>query len=285
MKHSLEIDGRIITFWTYGQPNQPIIIAIHGFRGTHHGLELIAEQLKNDFYVIIPDLPGFGESEPLDTHSITGYTRFLLKFIAKLNLKVPPESPPILLGHSFGSIITSHFAAEHPAAISHLILINPIGAPALEGPKAAMTKLAIFYYWLGQKLPQKASHTWLSAKPIVMGMSVTMTKTKDKTLRRYIHDQHLSHFSSFASPGVVAEAFKASVSHTVREKAEHITMPTLLIVGEKDDITPLAKQQELHQLTSNSELFVIEKVGHLIHYETPSQAAKAIIAFLQAPSK
>jgi len=278
MKHTLEIASRNVAYWTYGDAKKPVLVMIHGFRGTHHGLELIAHDLK-DFYVIVPDLPGFGESAPLKTHDIEGYVAFLSEFIQSLGL----NQPPVLLGHSFGSIIASHFAAEHSSTISNLILINPIGAPALEGPKAAMTKLAIFYYWLGRKLPQRASHTWLSAKPIVMGMSITMAKTKDKTLRRYIHGQHLSHFSSFANPEVVAEAFKASVSHTVREKAEHITTPTLLIVGEKDDITPLAMQQELHKMTPNSELFIIEKVGHLIHYETPAQAAKAITAFLQAP--
>ncbi len=278
MKHSIHLSSGTVHYWTYGDAKKPALIMVHGFRGTHHGLELIAYELS-DFYVIIPDLPGFGESEPIEKHNLTGYTTFLAAFIKALDLK----EPPILLGHSFGSIIASHFAAEYPTLIRKLILINPISAPALEGPKAVMTKLAIFYYWLGRKLPRKASHLWLSARPIVLGMSITMTKTKDKATRRYIHNQHLTHFSSFNDPGVVAEAFKTSISHTVAEKAEHIVTPTLLIVGEKDDITPLEKQHEIHTTIASSELFVIENVGHLIHYETPKKAAEAITMFLRAP--
>jgi len=279
MKHTLLISqNQKVAYWSYGEPTHPVIVMVHGFRGTHHGLELITKELRG-FYVIVPDLPGFGESDPLDEHSITQYVQFLNEFMARLNLAMPP----VLLGHSFGSIIASHFAAAYPRAIDRLILINPIGAPALEGPKAVMTKLAIAYYWLGKKLPQRASKSWLSARPIVLSMSIMMAKTKDKTLRQYIHNQHLTHFSSFSSPRAVAEAFHASVSHTVTEKAEHITMPTLLIVGEKDDITPLKKQQELHTKMTASELFVIENVGHLIHYETPKKAAGAIMTFLRAP--
>jgi len=278
MKHTLLIASRQIAYWTYGEAKNPVIVMVHGFRGTHHGLERIVHELK-DFYVIVPDLPGFGESEPMDTHDLDGYVTFLRTFISSLQL----SHPPVLLGHSFGSIIASHFAAEYPTQINRLILINPIGAPALEGPKATLTKLAVFYYWLGRKLPQKASRSWLSARPIVLGMSATMAKTKDASLRRYIHNQHLTHFSSFANPTVLSEAFQTSITHTVRQKAEHITTPTLLIAGEHDDITPLEKQRDLHKAITRSELFVIEHVGHLIHYETPKKAAEAIITFLQAP--
>lgn len=248
---------------------------IHGFRGTHHGLDLIAKALP-EFHIIVPDLPGFGEGEPLnDTHNLDNYARWLHSFIKNLEL----SEPPILMGHSFGSIITSAYAAKYPETITKLILVNPIGAPALEGPKAILTRLAIVYYLLGQKLPAKLAHEWLSTKSIVMIMSSTMAKTKDKQLRQFIHSQHLQHFSSFANPKVVAEAFATSTKHTVRDNAKAISTPTLLIAGDQDDITPLAKQQELVQLFPNATLKVIKGVGHLTHYETPDQVAELIKNF------
>lgn len=148
-----------------------------------------------------------------------------------------------------------------------------------------MTQLAIFYYWLGRKLPEKASHAWLSAKPIVKIMSVTMAKTNDKQMLEYIHDQHLTHFSSFANPTVVAEAFKTSVNHDVRQIADRLTMPTLLIAGERDDITALPKQKELARHINSAVLVVIPDVGHLIHYETPDAAAQAVTNFVSEPTK
>lgn len=248
---------------------------IHGFRGTHHGLDLIAKKLEN-YRVIVPDLPGFGQSKPLDdTHSVDNYVKWLKKFIDGLEL----GEQPVLLGHSFGSIIASRYAKLFPATIKKLILVNPIGAPALEGPKAIMTKLALFYYKLGCILPEKVATYWISAKPIVMIMSITMAKTRDKSTRKYIHAEHLAHFSEFASRQVVNEAFQASVTSNVREVAAEIPISTLLIVGDKDDITPLSKQLELAKLFPDARIQAVKNVGHLTHYETPGQVADFVKDF------
>ncbi len=276
VEKTLSLTHGNIQYWEHHPEKQPTLVLVHGFRGTHHGLARIADQLP-EYRLIIPDLPGFGASSPLtDTHSLDNYVAFLGDFIAALKL---PE-PPILVGHSFGSIVASHFAATAPHAISKLVLINPIGAPALKGPRSIMTRLAIGYYWLGRKLPARAAHAWLAAPPIVKIMSVTMAKTKDKATRAYIHDQHLQHFSTFASPQVVAESFRASVENDVSHAAERLTMPTLLIAGEKDDITAIDKQYELVEKLPAGSLHVIPDVGHLIHYETSTEAAAAIQAFL-----
>jgi pimeloyl-ACP methyl ester carboxylesterase len=276
-KHYFDFKEARTAYWSYHDTSLPTIVMIHGFRGTHHGLERIVEQLS-EYNVIVPDLPGFGASHalPNNTHDLEHYVEFTHAFIKH----ICPKTPPVLLGHSFGSIIAGHYAAKYPQTITKLILVNPIGAPALKGPKAAMTQLAIFYYWLGRILPGRASHLWLSAKSIVKIMSVSMTKTKDPAVRRFIHQQHLTHFSTFASPRVVAEAFRTSVSHDVREVAHAITLPTLLIAGEHDDITALPKQRLLATAIKDARLVVIPRVGHLIHYETAPEAAKAIKAFL-----
>lgn len=244
------------------------IILIHGFRGTHHGLELIAKKLTG-FRLVIPDLPGFAKGERLAHYDLDSYVHWLDDFITSQHL----ETAPILLGHSFGSIICAAYVASHKNTIDKLILVNPIGAPALEGPRAILSQLAVFYYWLGTKLPEKLAHKWLSSNLIVDVMSRTMRKTKDKQLRAYIDAQHRTYFSLFHSPKSVSEAFSTSVSHSVRDFAPDIQTPTLLIAGDKDDITPLAKQKELVQLFAHATLQVIEHVGHLTHYETPDQVA------------
>jgi pimeloyl-ACP methyl ester carboxylesterase len=253
---------------------------VHGFRGTHHGLERIVRQLK-DFHVIVPDLPGFGESEPFKTgtHDLDQYVAFVGEFIKQM----AGDEKPILLGHSFGSIIAGHYAVKKPKTIEKLVLINPIGAPALRGSKAALTRLAIFYYWLGRTLPANLSNIWLSSQASTDIMTLIMTKTQDKDMRSFIRDQHRQHFSTFSNPKVVSEAFKASVGNDVREIASQLKVPTLLIAGEKDDVTPLEKQRQLAGLIKNSKLHVIHNVGHLIHYETSDEAAKAIQEWVAAP--
>ncbi len=263
-------------YYTHNEnPDLPVIIMIHGFRGTHHGLDLIATPLI-DHQVIVPDLPGFGESDPLmDEHSVNNYVRWLADFITGLNL----PTLPILLGHSFGSVIAANYAVKYPNTIYKLILINPIGSPALKGPKAITTQLTQIYYWIASKLPEKTAYRLLTAKSIFPVVQKSIIKTRDKKILEYIYSQHLAHSGSFASRKVVFEALDASIKHTVREVAHEIKVPTLIIAGELDDITPLAKQHELKQIIPNAEMTIINGVGHLTQYETPDAVADAIKKF------
>lgn len=253
---------------------KPTIILIHGFRGTHHGLMQIAKKLK-DYQIIIPDLPGFGRGAKLKNYDLESYTKWLERFIAARKF----EKPPILLGHSFGSIICASYASRHPKNIAKLVLVNPIGSPALEGPNRVMTKLAVLYYTIGTKLPARMAHGWLSLKPIVRIMSITMAKTRDHGLRTYIHHQHDHYFSRFHSAQSVLEAFQTSINHNVRDFAANIPTDTLLIAGALDDITPLSDQYILAKKFPKAKLKVIDGVGHLTHYETPDEVAAYVQAF------
>ncbi|HEY0246704.1 MAG TPA: alpha/beta hydrolase [Gryllotalpicola sp.] len=253
------------------------VIAVHGFRGDHHGLEPVVERLAGR-RVIMPDLPGFGASDAFTdrAHDIDGYARWLGEFTRA----VAPADPLTLLGHSFGSIIVAAAVAERLAEASDLILINPIGAPALKGPKAIGTGAAIFYYWLGRSLPERAGNALLRNHGIVRGMSVMMATTHDPALRRWIHGQHDAYFSLFADRSSLLESFRASVSHDVSEYAARIPLPTLLVAAAQDQITPLAAERRLAALFPAAQLEVIDGVGHLIHYEKPAEAAGLIEAFL-----
>jgi pimeloyl-ACP methyl ester carboxylesterase len=274
-KNSFALPHGLVYYWTYNNDAKNTIVMVHGFRGDHHGLEDVIRELPKHYRVIVPDLPGFGESgEFKGQHTIENYTQFLHEFIQKTT-----KAPVHLLGHSFGSIVVAHYVAEYPKTVKKLILVNPIASPALKGRKAIFSHLTVFYYWLGHKLPERAGHKLLSHKAIVLTMSVLLAKTKDRALRRKIHRGHLAHFSSFQSRKVVMESFKASVSHTATEKADFIKAPTLLIVGEIDDIAPLKGQAKLAHQLEKSQLVVVPRVGHLIHHEAPDIAAKAIDAF------
>lgn len=265
-------------YWIYNDnPKYPTIIMIHGFRGTHHGLGLVANNLPK-YRIIIPDLPGFGETQPLDEiHSLENFVSWLKKFVDELNL----EKPPYLLGHSFGSIVVSDFVNKYPKSAEKLIIVNPIGAPALSGPKAVMTKLASFYYWLGKILPSRLAIRLLSSRTIVLIMSAVLAKTRDKKTRRYIHNQHLTHFSSFANNKSLIEAYETSINHNVRESAPNVFVPTLIIAGDRDDITPLDKQFELAELFPDAKIKVLKEVGHLTQYEKPSEVAGYIKEFIK----
>ncbi|SFS04297.1 Pimeloyl-ACP methyl ester carboxylesterase [Microbacterium sp. cf046] len=277
-RHEIEVLGGTTAYWVYGSPEaETTIVAVHGFRGEHHGLEPVVAHLDG-VRIISPDLPGFGETPPLPgrRHDLAAYRDWLRAF-------APAVAPgAVILGHSFGSIVV---AAAVAAGLQtpRVILVNPIGAPALEGPRGILTRLAVFYYWSGARLPKPVGDGLLRNGAIVRVMSVSMAKTRDAQLRRFIHDQHDTYFSRFADRDVLHDAFLASVSHDVREFAPSITQPTLLIAAVRDDITPIEAERHLATLFPDAELVEIADVGHLIHYETPAAAAEAIKRFL-APS-
>jgi pimeloyl-ACP methyl ester carboxylesterase len=274
---TVSVLGSTTTYWDYGDPAQATtILMVHGFRGDHHGLEPVVAQLSG-VRIISPDLPGFGESEPLHgiRHDIEGYGRWLREFVSA----VGPTGRLVILGHSFGSIVVAAAVAGGLHA-DVVVLVNPIAAPALSGPRGILTRLAVFYYWAAAWLPERLGFALLRNRLIVRVMSVTMTKTNSRELRRWIHNQHDRYFSAFSDRRVVLEAFTASVSTDVSEFARDIPQRTLLIAAEKDDITPVAAQHRLQALFPDATLRVIPDVGHLIHYEMPAPAADHLRRFL-----
>ena len=277
-RHEVEVRDGVTAYWEYGpEGSETTVIAVHGFRGEHHGLESVLAFLP-EVRVIAPDLPGFGETAavPGRTYDLAEYVAWLTEFAAA----VAPGA--VILGHSFGSIVTSAAVAQG-LATPRLILINPIGAPALEGPKGLMTRLAVLYYSLGARLPERLGTALLRNRLIVRIMSIAMAKTSDPEIRRFIHDQHDTYFSRFADRDVLRDAFVASVSHDVSEFAASISTPTLLIAAQRDDITPIEVERELVTRFDDGTLVEIAHVGHLIHYETPAEAAGAVRRFLRIP--
>lgn len=275
---TMQVLDTVTSYWLYPSDSKDskTIIFIHGYRGNHHGLEAIAGAL-DDLNVIIPDLPGFGRSTPFShNHSIENYVVWLDAFISGLELK----EKPVLLGHSFGSIICAAFASTSEA-IEMLILENPVSAPALKGPNAPLTKVAQGFFALAEKLPLKAGEWLLKSWPMVRGMSVVMTKSWNPTLRAWVHAQHDQNFNDFANRRVVIEGYRASISTDVSEFAASFKVPTLLIIGARDDITS-PKQQFLMAQRIQVQHAISQHmgVGHLTHYEVPRAVAEDIQRFV-----
>jgi pimeloyl-ACP methyl ester carboxylesterase len=276
------LGGSDLHYWVYRDESAadggaPTVVMVHGLRGTHHGLERVVEALDGH-RVVVPDLPGYGDSGPMvgRRHDVAGYAQAVVELLERIE----GGRPVVLLGHSFGSLVAAHVASSSPSLVHRLVLVNPISTPALQGPRALLARLTSAYYWLGKSSPRRLGHAVLANKWLVLAASRAMVRTKDKEVRRFVHASHLRHFSRFHSPAVLSETFDASVSCTVGDFADSLIMPTLLVAGESDDIAPLDGQRALVARLPHAELDVIPEVGHLVHYETPVAAARAIQRFL-----
>ena len=311
-------------YWQYGkgmnaglfpEGSYPVLL-VHGFRGDHHGLEIIANYLLKlipNVSIISPDLPGFGRSADLPEgtqgkntrdenaqgeDNINAYVAWLNDFVKHTNpAREDAQRLPLhVVGHSFGSIVTSAFAAAHPNSLALLSLINPISEPALEGSQRVASRLASLYYRAGAALPEKIGYPLLRSQLITRASSEVMMRTKDKAMRRFINGQHAAYFGSFGSRRGVLSAYEASITHTAAEYAAAIRVPVQMLVAEDDDLgTPETARAMYATLTSRDlpdsrnlpasssgareRLDMIPEVGHLIHYETPRRAAELIADF------
>lgn len=277
--HEAPIDGVETKWWEYDSTKgAATIVMIHGFRGDHHGLQLIADALP-EFRILVPDLPAFGESGSWNKVQVTidDYGRWLRAFLTET-----ATTDAIVLGHSFGSIVVSNgLTGKRKAPI---VLLNPISQRALSGPKKFETALATLWYRIGGALPERAGNAWLSNGFFVRIMSNLLVKTPDKNIRKYVHEQHALYFSHYRNRNALIRAYQASISNDVSDFAESILAPVLLIAADKDDITPLAAQVRVRERFPDAKLEVLTGVGHLAHYEQPIQTARAIRTFL-APQK
>lgn len=255
----------------------PQLLGVHGFRGDHHGLELLVDGLAG-FDVWVPDLPGFGASPamPDADHSAANLSHVINQLAIRL------EQPGII-GHSFGSVIAASSVAKNPQRYRHLVLVNPIVEPAGQTPNRGhnlVTALTDGFYASSAKLPRDLGRRLLANRWIVWATGAFMTKTDDHRILAYTHDQHRAYFSAFDSPEVLLQAYRASVESTVNQVASKLTLPVTIIGGELDELTG---PQQLHglantisQVNDDVETYTLQRTGHLLHYER-SVAAAALI--------
>lgn len=279
--HEATMNGSLTRWWEYGDRSGETLVLVHGFRGDHHGLELLAQGLL-DYRVLIPDLPGFGRSEPIPAaeHNVSTYAAWLAEF-----LDFTVQEPIHLVGHSFGSIVSSYLTATRPDLVQRLTLINPICEPALDGDQKLMSRLAEMYYAAGALLPGPLGFSLLKSHIITRLSSEFMMKNSNAELRNFINGQHAAYFGAFSSCDAVLQAYRASISSTAAEFTPVITAPVQMIVAEEDDLGSMEGQRSMFAALQRGRCDVIPEVGHLIHYETPLRAAALIADFHQEATR
>lgn len=273
-QHVVAIDGTDVHYWVYGDKSKPVMLVVHGFRGTHHGLEYVLEHLQNDFYIIVPDLPGFGDSPAFSSkkHTIEQYATALGLLMKKLRL-----SNVYVLGHSMGTVIAAEMIKQQPALFKKAVFINPVSK---KPPVLQLFPGYMYHRLAGKYLPERLGRAILSNKQLFLLGSSVMTKTKDKQLRKLIHWNHVTYMKRFAHRKALLEAFESANSTALDRYVDHLSLPTLMIAGKQDTIAPIKDTRDVAKRLTNTQLVELDKVGHIIHYEQPREAAAAISAFL-----
>ncbi|MFP5073035.1 alpha/beta fold hydrolase [Pseudonocardia nantongensis] len=273
----MTVDGAPTALHEFGDPAAPPLLALHGLRGSHHGLAPLASRITGA-RVLVPDLPGFGASAPFTdrAHDVAGYTRWAAALLADLGRDTA------LLGHSFGSVVATAVAARaRPRA---LVLVNPIAeaADAAGGITGLGTRLTA---WVHEAAAARSWDGVLRHRLLADAATVSMATTRDARLRRWIAAEHRTHFGGYATTDSLLEAFRAAGAGSALPWARVVGAPALLLAGARDRVAPLAGQHRLAAALGDARLAVLPRTGHLVHYEAPAWAAREIGAFLEARAR
>ena len=113
--------GQVHYRWA-GNTANPIVVLLHQSPSSSAMYEALMVELAGQFYVVAPDTPGFGQSDPIQLDrpvTITDYAAVVGQFIAQLN------RPVVLFGHHTGAAIAAQIAADNPTLVQKLALSGP----------------------------------------------------------------------------------------------------------------------------------------------------------------
>lgn len=263
------VNGTRIAYWHNTTGTRETVLLLHGLGGDHRGLAGIAARL-HDVDVVIPDLPGYGDSAPLtQRHTLANYAASVEALRVALGLRQVH-----LIGHSLGASIALLHASAYAAALRSLTLINPVSTA-----NNVTANLGKLYYRVAAALPARAARFWLASKPAVYIADAMIIVSKDKAVRRRILDEDYENYARASVPAMI-ESFLSYYDTDFEEQAARIGMDTLLLTGDADRIAPVASVAALAAAVPSATLHVLPGAGHLVPMETPAEVAGPLRAFL-----
>lgn len=259
-KNSRYLSGKLAV--SYCGQGLPFLFA-HGFPFDHTMWTAAAERLSDDFRVILPDLRGFGKSA-LDAFSSNGTTEMadFADDLAALLDEMGIERT-VFCGLSMGGYIAMAFAEKYPQKFAGLILCDTKTAADTQEAAAGRRKLAETVFETGTEpllngIPNLISEYTLENKP-----------EKVAFLREMILRQPVD--------GIAAAALGMANRPDTTENLAKIPLPTLVIGGEDDRLSPPASMGKIAEFLPNGTHFAVENAGHLLPLERPDAFAMAVV--------
>jgi pimeloyl-ACP methyl ester carboxylesterase len=258
----LSVNGRKVFAATGGRAfdsKLPAVVLIHGAGFDHSAWALQSRWFSHHgFAVLAPDLPGHGHSEGPALKSIAE----MADWVAAL-LDATGATAAHLIGHSMGSLIALETAARHPSRVAALGLI---------GTAAAMT--------VGPDLLKAAEANDSDAIDMVsiwgLGYGAGIGGSLAPGLWMHGGAQRvLQH----CAPGVLFADLSACNSYQdALAAAAKVTVPTTLVLGEKDMMTPAKAGKALAAAIPHARTVVLKGAGHMMMSERPDELLAALTA-------
>lgn len=254
-----------------GNGSKPTILFLHGFSDRKENFYFAAKNLYKNFDIIIPDLPGFGNStsDRRLIYSLDNYENWLGEFIEQNNI-----SRFHLVGNSLGGAIATRLAIKFPEKIRSLSLINPAG----------------FY------LPEKES----VYDEALNGINLFMVETPEEyekfrdrifynrpSLPKYVKEFMISSaiqnkdwygkiFNEIANIKLVKDGVKTIEELSLNSACKKVQVSTNIFWGRHDTLLPYETAEFLKTQIKDANVFIFQNAGHCPHLEDPKLFAQEL---------
>lgn len=233
------------------ETEEKVILILHGWGSSAKNWSEVKDMLeKEGVKVFLPDLPGFGQSPPLQkAWSVEDYVNWVKNYCKENNL---PRF--FLMGHSFGGAIAVKYSLLFPGDVKKLLLVAPAVIRVNDLKKELMAKMA------------KAFNRF----PFL-------------PFRAEIRRAFYRYFVKSDYPGLegpMRETYLRAVKQDFSNRLPNVSVPTVFIWGDKDNITPFKYARFAKEKIPGADLKVLQGVGHIPRKEAPELFVKTILESL-----
>ena len=239
----------------------PAVILIHGLGGNTTNWGPTIAPLAQKFRVLVPDQIGFGKSDkPMLNYRVGTLVDFLDGFYKQVGIQKAS-----LVGNSLGGFTAAAYAIAHPEKVDKLVLVDAAGfavtgaidnkiRDGLNPSTRQQIKdlIGLVFYNKEQFASDAAVDAFLASR---------VTAGDQYTIQRFI--------DSVGRGEDMLDGKLGAIKH-----------PTLVVWGREDGLTPLAMGQRFNKEISGSQLFIIEKCGHVPQLEKPAEFNAGLLKFL-----
>jgi pimeloyl-ACP methyl ester carboxylesterase len=233
-------------------PNRPAVVFIHGSGGDREDWRAQLDNPPESVTAIALELPGHGESDPPGENSVAVYADWVTQFVEALGLK-----KVVLTGCSLGSAIVLRTALLDPAP--WLVALGLVGSGA---------RLKVHPDFL-EGLLRKGQNALTNLA------DYSVSRSAGNEFKEVINKKFADN-----DPLIVHGDLSACNEFDVMDEVEKINIPTVIIVGNDDRLTPVKYARRLNEKIKGSRMVVIPGAGHLVMMEKPDEFNEALGSFL-----
>lgn len=266
MEKQLIISGKKIFYRITG--NGKTVLLVHGFGETSEVWNAQVEYLKNEFQLIVPDLPGSGRSEIIEDMSMEGMAEVMKVILNTESSQVSPSEGCSMIGHSMGGYITLAFAEKYPRMLNSFGLFHSTAYTDSEEKKAIRQKGIAF-------IREHGAFEFLKTTT----PSLFSPVTKDE--KPELIDEFIRGLNNF-SPDSLVLYYQSMIKRPDRTAVlKESSVPVLFIMGESDNAVPLQDALKQCHLPERAHITILHRSGHMGMLEETEKSNRLLEEFLK----